>query len=60
MGSMIDSQPRNIYEVLTGITRYWSPKTIATANDYDARVVKVQGTNTGDAPSELTAERQLG
>jgi mannose-6-phosphate isomerase-like protein (cupin superfamily) len=29
--------------VLSEITGYWSPRTIAVVNDYDVRVVKVQG-----------------
>ena len=33
----------NVPAVLSGITEHWSPRTIATVNDYDARVVKVQG-----------------
>jgi mannose-6-phosphate isomerase-like protein (cupin superfamily) len=35
--------PRNIHDVLAGVDEHWSPKTIAVVNDYDARVVKVQG-----------------
>ncbi|MEJ7583845.1 MAG: cupin domain-containing protein [Acidimicrobiales bacterium] len=29
--------------MLDGIAEHWSPRTIATVNDYDVRVVKVQG-----------------
>jgi mannose-6-phosphate isomerase-like protein (cupin superfamily) len=35
--------PRNIDSVLASLTDHWSPRTIAVVNDYDARVVKVQG-----------------
>jgi mannose-6-phosphate isomerase-like protein (cupin superfamily) len=34
---------RNIHEVLSSITAYWLPRTVAAVNDYDVRVVKVQG-----------------
>ena len=37
------SEPRNIDAVLSSIEGHWSPRTIAVINDYDARVVKVQG-----------------
>ncbi|MEJ7846072.1 MAG: cupin domain-containing protein [Acidimicrobiales bacterium] len=40
---MTCSVPRNIDDVLAGVDEYWSPRTIAVVNDYDARVVKVQG-----------------
>lgn len=33
----------NISAVLASIARHWSPRTIAVVNDYDVRVVKVQG-----------------
>lgn len=33
----------NIHDALAGISEHWSPRTIAVINDYDARVVKVQG-----------------
>jgi mannose-6-phosphate isomerase-like protein (cupin superfamily) len=37
------SETRNIDTVLSSITEHWSPRTIAAVNDYDVRVVKVQG-----------------
>lgn len=40
---MTEPEPINIHDVLAGITEHWSPRTIAVVNDYDARVVKVQG-----------------
>jgi mannose-6-phosphate isomerase-like protein (cupin superfamily) len=36
-------ETRNIEAVLSGVTEHWSPRTIAVVNDYDVRVVKVQG-----------------
>ncbi len=38
-------QPKapNVDAVLAGISDHWSPRTIAVVNDYDVRVVKVQG-----------------
>ena len=33
----------NLAEKLALITEYWSPRTVATVNDYDVRVVRVQG-----------------
>ncbi len=36
-------EPRNIGTVLADLTDHWSPRTIAIVNDYDVRVVKVQG-----------------
>jgi mannose-6-phosphate isomerase-like protein (cupin superfamily) len=36
-------EPRNIDTVLSSIVEHWSPRTIAVVNDYDVRVVKVQG-----------------
>ena len=36
-------ETRNIQAVLSGVTEHWSPRTIAVVNDYDVRVVKVQG-----------------
>ncbi len=33
----------NIDAVLSGLREHWSPRTIAVVNDYDVRVVKVQG-----------------
>jgi mannose-6-phosphate isomerase-like protein (cupin superfamily) len=37
------TEPRNIDVVLAGITEHWSPRTIAVVNDYDVRLVKLQG-----------------
>jgi mannose-6-phosphate isomerase-like protein (cupin superfamily) len=34
---------QNIDEVLASVAEYWSPRTVAIVNDYDVRVVKVQG-----------------
>lgn len=34
---------RNIYQVLSEVDQHWSPRTVAIVNDYDVRVVKVQG-----------------
>lgn len=34
---------RNLDVVLATITEHWSPRTIAVVNDYDVRVVKVEG-----------------
>jgi mannose-6-phosphate isomerase-like protein (cupin superfamily) len=33
----------NINAVLASIDKHWSPRTVAVVNDYDVRVVKVQG-----------------
>jgi mannose-6-phosphate isomerase-like protein (cupin superfamily) len=35
--------PHNVHEVLATVGEHWSPLTFATVNDYDVRVVKVQG-----------------
>ena len=40
---MSRSEVRNIEAVLSAVTKHWSPKTVAVVNDYDVRVVKVQG-----------------
>lgn len=40
---MTTARARNLDQVLGGISQYWSPATIAVVNDYDVRVVKVQG-----------------
>lgn len=40
---MPPTEPQNVDAVLSELTEYWSPRTIAVVNDYDARVVKVQG-----------------
>ncbi len=34
---------RNIYAALDNLVEHWSPRTVAVVNDYDVRVVKVQG-----------------
>jgi mannose-6-phosphate isomerase-like protein (cupin superfamily) len=39
----MESPSRNIDTVLASIVEHWSPRTIAVVNDYDVRVVKVQG-----------------
>lgn len=33
----------NLADKLRQITEHWSPKTVATVNDYDVRLVKVRG-----------------
>ncbi len=40
---MTTSALRNVHQVLAGISEHWSPRTVAVVNDYDVRVVKVQG-----------------
>ena len=40
---MEQDKPRNVDAVLADIADHWSPRTIAVVNDYDVRVVKVQG-----------------
>jgi mannose-6-phosphate isomerase-like protein (cupin superfamily) len=35
--------PRNLGDVLAGFDQPWSPRTVATVNDYDVRVFKAQG-----------------
>ncbi len=35
--------PVDIYAVLSGLDRPWSPRTVAVLNDYDVRVVRTQG-----------------
>lgn len=42
----------NVHAVLSAITEHWAPRTIATVNDYDVRVVKVQGEFTGHSHPE--------
>ena len=40
----MDAPPvRNIHGILASLTDLWSPRTVAVVNDYDVRVVKVQG-----------------
>ena len=36
-------QPVDLADVLSGFDEPWSPRTVATLNDYDLRVVKTQG-----------------
>jgi mannose-6-phosphate isomerase-like protein (cupin superfamily) len=43
MCTMRSAGTRNIDAVLSDVTDYWSPRTIAVVNDYDVRVVKVRG-----------------
>ena len=43
---MAPSNARNIHGVLSSLTEHWAPRTVAVVNDYDVRVVKVQGTFT--------------
>jgi mannose-6-phosphate isomerase-like protein (cupin superfamily) len=38
-----ESESRNIDAVLSHVTDYWSPQTVAVVNDYDVRVVRVKG-----------------
>ncbi len=40
---MQGNKVHNIDAVLAAITEHWSPRTLAVVNDYDVRVVKVQG-----------------
>lgn len=40
---MAPTQPKNLEAVLSEVPEHWSPRTIATVNDYDVRVVKVLG-----------------
>lgn len=35
--------PRNLDAVLATFAEHWAPRTVATINDYDVRVVKVLG-----------------
>jgi mannose-6-phosphate isomerase-like protein (cupin superfamily) len=42
-GRMGREQSHNIEAVLADISEHWSPRTVAVVNDYDVRVVKVQG-----------------
>lgn len=42
-GRVTTSEPRNVHDVLAELSEHWSPRTVAVVNDYDARVVKVQG-----------------
>ena len=36
-------EPCNIDAVLAAVREHWAPRTVAVVNDYDVRVVKVQG-----------------
>src|SRR5260370_26251044 len=38
-----DMEPVNVDAMLARFTEHWSPKKIAQVNDYDVRIVKVQG-----------------
>ncbi|MDP9071305.1 MAG: cupin domain-containing protein [Actinomycetota bacterium] len=40
---MDSAKPCNIDALLSSVREHWSPRTIAVVNDYDVRVVKVQG-----------------
>ncbi len=40
---MADMDPVNIDDMLARFTDHWSPKKIAQINDYDVRIVKIQG-----------------
>ena len=35
--------PVNVHAMLARFTEHWSPKKIAQVNDYDVRIVKLQG-----------------
>lgn len=37
------ASPVNVHDVLSTITEHWSPRTVAAVNEYDVRLVKVQG-----------------
>ena len=37
------TQPVDLAAAVSAITEMWSPRTVATLNDYDLRVVKTQG-----------------
>lgn len=39
----MDLKAVNIQDALASFTDLWSPRTVAVLNDYDVRVVKVQG-----------------
>jgi mannose-6-phosphate isomerase-like protein (cupin superfamily) len=40
---MPEFETRNVANVLSEVNEQWSPRTIAVVNDYDVRVVKVEG-----------------
>jgi mannose-6-phosphate isomerase-like protein (cupin superfamily) len=37
------SDVRNVQAALSGITEYWRPHRLASVNDYDVKVVKLEG-----------------
>ncbi|MVA74997.1 cupin domain-containing protein [Auraticoccus sp. F435] len=39
----MSSQVRNIDDALATITEHWQPHRLASVNDYDVKVVKIQG-----------------
>jgi mannose-6-phosphate isomerase-like protein (cupin superfamily) len=41
--AMPGNKVHNVDAVLAAMAEHWSPRTIAVVNDYDVRVVKVQG-----------------
>lgn len=43
MPGMPNAVPRNVHTVLSELTGFWSPQTIAVVNDYDVRVVRAYG-----------------
>ncbi|WP_405554133.1 cupin domain-containing protein [Streptomyces sp. NBC_01171] len=40
---MATEQPRSLPDVLASFTDRWSPRIVASVNDYDVRVAKVEG-----------------
>jgi mannose-6-phosphate isomerase-like protein (cupin superfamily) len=40
---MTEHRVCNVHDVLESLAEHWSPRTVAVVNDYDVRVVKVQG-----------------
>jgi mannose-6-phosphate isomerase-like protein (cupin superfamily) len=38
-----EHKTENIYAVLSAVHEHWSPRTVAVVNDYDVRVVKLEG-----------------
>lgn len=40
---LLVTQPVDLAAAVSAITEMWSPRTVATLNDYDLRVVKTQG-----------------
>ncbi len=43
MDPRTNPQPVSTADRLAAITEHWSPRTVATVNDYDVRLVKVAG-----------------